>query len=103
MLLTAARSLARIAIMSMDMRGADGDGVLELHMSFEPLAQSASLGNVERHPAPVLILLGIDVIGWQSLESSIKRVNLILILFAGLAGPIDERGRRGLGMMATTQ
>ena len=52
-----------------------------------PLVQIAGLSNVDRNPTAILGLFGINVIAGQRLERRINRVNLVLIAFAGLAGP----------------
>ncbi len=89
-------------IMGEEVRGAVGNGVIHPHMALKPLVQVPSLRNVDRNPHPVLGLPGINVITWQRTESSVERINLVLVTLPGLARP--RNGRRSLASLfpATT-
>ena len=103
MLLGASRRLPDAAIVGMEMRGAVGDGVLHSHVPLQPLMQIARLRDVDRTPAPILSLPSIDVKAGQWPESRIQRIHLVLILLAGLTGPLDERRSRTLRLPVTTK
>ncbi len=62
MFLGASRGLTRGTVMGMQMRCAIGNGVVDAHMPLESLMQVASLSDVDRNPAPIFGLPGIDVI-----------------------------------------
>lgn len=64
-LLTASGTLTNRAIMSMEMRCAISNGVLQTHMPLKPLVQIASLRNIDRNPTPFRVLFGIDKIARQ--------------------------------------
>ena len=76
--------------MDMDMRGAMRNGVIHRHVTFKPLVQIASLGDVNGNPITALNLFGINKSAWQRLETSLNGMNLILILVAGLPTPRDQ-------------
>ena len=85
--------------MGVEMRSAVGNGVLRLDVTFQPLVQIAGGSNIDRDPTTVLGLPGIDVIPWRRLKSSVKGITLVLILGAGLPGPIDQEGSAALRLM----
>lgn len=103
MLLGASRRLPGGGIMGMEMGGAVSDGVFHSHVPLEPLMQIARLRDVDRTPAPILILPSIDIKAGQWPESCIQRIHLVLILLAGLAGPLDERRSLTLRLPVTTK
>ena len=77
MLLTTARGLTGRIIMDVNVSSAQLDGVLRLHVAFEPLMQSSRLSDVDRNPGPILSLFRIDVIAWERLERSLDRMDLV--------------------------
>ena len=103
MFLSAARSLARGAIMGMETSGAVGDGVGHSHMSLKPLVQVAGLRNIDRNPTAIFSSPGIDINAGQCLERSVQGINLELIPLAGLPGPVDVSRRCPLRLPVTTE
>ena len=95
-------SLTSGAIMNMDVSCAIPNGVSHVDVTFKFLVQIPCLSYVDRNPTPVFGLFGINVNARQRAERSVKGMNLVLILFPGLAGPIERR-RRDLQLLATTQ
>lgn len=69
-----------------------GNGVVHSHVALEPLMQIACLSNVNRNPTAILGLPGIDIISRQGSELNVQGMDMVLILSAGLAGPIAGGG-----------
>ena len=88
--------------MRVDVRSTSGHGILSAHVAFQPLTHVSTLSDVDRNPGPILALGCINEIAGHWLERSANGIDLILILLAGLAGPIHQRrrGAPGLGVMA---
>ena len=101
--LSAASGLPGGIVMGVKMRGAIGDGVFQLHVTFKPLMQIPGLRNVDRRPITILQLPGINVIAGQWPEGSGQRENIVMIFFAGLPGPVVGGGWCSLGMRVTTE
>lgn len=80
--------------MSMQMRGAILDRVVELHMPFQALTQVACLSNIDRDPTPIFSVLCVNVIPGQGFKSSIQRINLVMIFLSRLPFPIPSRCSR---------
>lgn len=87
--------------MCVDMSGAVLNSVILMHMTFEPLVQVACLRDVDWDPTSVFGLSGIDVIAGQRLEGRIDGKDLVLVLFPGLACPVDQ-SRSGVLRLAVT-
>ena len=75
--------------MGMNICCAVANGVIHPHVPFQPLMQIARLSDVDRDPTPILGLFGIYVIAGQRPERSLKGMDLVRILLAGLTAPID--------------
>jgi hypothetical protein len=103
MFFSASGSLIAGREINMDMSGTIRNRIVRRHVTFKPLVHVPSLSYVERHPTAVLGLFGIDEIAWQRSESSVNRVNLVLILLAGLPKPTDEWGWRALRLWVMTE
>jgi hypothetical protein len=89
--------------MGMEMRRAGRHGILQFHVTLEPLMQIPGLRNVEGSPTAILGLFGIDVNPRQRSESSIKGMDLELILLTGLPGPKAAGGRCSIRIRVTTE
>ena len=103
MFLTAARGLARGAIVSMELSGAVGDGVVHSHVPLEPLVQIAGLRDIDRNATAILGLPGINVHAGQRLERSVQGMDLKLIQLSGLPGPVDTSRSLALRLPVTTK
>jgi hypothetical protein len=103
MLFRAPGSLTGSTEMDVDMSGAILPGILQFLMSLQSLVQIAGLSDVKRNPLPIFGLSAIDVISRHRRELRIKVINGIWILGSRLAGPIDQKCRSGLRLVATTQ
>jgi len=75
--------------MGVNVSGAVGNGVVHVHVAFQPLVHASSLGNIDRNPVPILTLLRIDEVAGQWLKSSVNGVDLILILLSRLTEPTN--------------
>ena len=75
--------------MNMDMSCAIVDRKILFLKTLESLMKVSGLSYVKRSPIAVFRLFGIDIISRPRIERSINGINLIFILLAGLAGPID--------------
>ncbi len=100
--LSASGSMTGRRKMNMDMSCAIVRGVLQLPGTLQSLVQITGLSYVERNPTAVLRLFGVYVGGWQWAERSAQGMDLVLILVAGLAGPLERRSR-ALRLLAATQ
>jgi hypothetical protein len=101
--LRASSPLARVTIVGMEMRRAGRQGILQLQMTLQPLMQIPSLRNVDGNPVAVLGLFGINVKAGQGFESSANGIDCVLILPAGLSGPVARGGRCAIRMRVTTE
>src|SRR5437899_494506 len=59
--------LTRGAIMGVNVSGAVSDGVIDVHMTLQPLVHASSLRDVYWNPASILALLRIDEVARQCL------------------------------------
>ena len=91
--LRAASAWTGIAIMSMEMRRAVRDGVLQFQVTLQPLVQIPGLRNVNGNPITVRQQFGVNVNARQRSEGSVQGMNVEAIFFAGLPGPIVRVGR----------
>jgi hypothetical protein len=90
--LRAASALSSIGIVGMEMRRAVRNGFLQSYVTFQSLMQIPGLCNVDGNPITVRQQFGIDVNARQRPEGSIQGINLVVICFARLPGPIVNRG-----------
>ncbi len=81
-------TLTRVAVMRVQMGCAIGNGVFQRHVPLKPLMQIPGLSDVDRKPAAVRQLFGINENAGQCLEGRVQRINLELILLAGLSKPV---------------
>ena len=102
MLLGAARGLAGIGEMGVDVRGALFQRMARFFLPLQPLVHIAGLSDVERDPLSVLALAAIDVIARQGRELGVQIIHRVGILGARVARPIDEKRRGGILLLATT-
>lgn len=84
-------SLAASPGMNMDMSGAEPSRAVLMVYAFKSLVKITGLGNVEWNPLAAFRLFGNNVIGGLWFERSAHRINLIRVVRAGLAGPIERR------------
>ena len=103
MFLTAARGLARGAIVSMELSGAVGDSVIHSHVPLEPLVQIASLRDIDRYPTTIFGLPGINIHAGKRPERSVQGMDLKLILLSGLPRPVNTSRRLALRLPVTTE
>ena len=101
--LRASGGLTSGTIMDMDVRGAIRHGVSQRHVTLKSLVKISSLSGIDGNPTPVLGLPGINVVAWKRSESSVNRMNLVLILLAGLSWPTHQRSRRTPRLWVTTE
>jgi len=101
--LRAARPWARSAIMGMKMRRPIHNGILQGHMSLQPLMQVPCLCNVDGRPITIRQFASINVNPGQGTEGSVQRINREGILLAALPGPIVGRGRGGIRVRVATE
>ena len=74
--------------MGMEMCRPVGNGILQSHMTLKPLMQIPSLSDVDGSPTAVLVLPGININTGQRSKGRAEGIDLVLILRAGLPGPI---------------
>lgn len=73
----------------MEVRRAVLNGIVTPDLAFEPLVQVASLRDVDWNPLAILGLPGINVVTRQRPEGGFHREDLVRVLTARLAGPVD--------------
>jgi len=101
--LSAASRLPSGTIMGMQMRSAVGNGILQLYVPLKSLMQIPSLRNVDGNPTAVLGLFGVDVKAWQRSKGSADGIDFVLILLAGMPGPIAGGGQCVIRTRVTTE